>query len=233
MLKRHFYLITALTALALCATHPVGAQEILTAAKYFDTISQNYAHVDDYQAHIVITQGDATMRGTIYYKKPSFMRIDFTDPQDQVIVTNGETLTIYIPKQSAVFQQTLQKGASTGAGGGANLANAQGLELLKRNYSIAYLESPDAVPIDPGSSEKVVKLKLEWRSTDEGFRQLELDIAASGLIRRIVGITPSYEKIQFDFTDIKTNQNIPAGRFRYDPPQTANIYPNFLFVPES
>ncbi len=209
----------------------VAAQDIETAASYFDKISDNYSHIDDYEANIAITQNDSVMRGIIYYKEPAFMRIDFSDPADQVIVTNGQTLTIYIPRQSAVFQQTLKKGGPQ-AGGGASLANRQGLELLRKNYTIAYLTSPDPVPLDADSPEKVVKLKLEWRSTDEGFRQLELDVGANGLIRRIVGITVGFEKVQLDFTDIETNQNIPDGRFKYDPPQTANIYPNFLFVPE-
>ena len=229
MKRLPFFLYSSLLVLFAGAPH-LFAQEILTAGRYFDQISANYAHIDDYQAHITITQKDSVMRGTIYYKKPDLMRIDFSDPANQVIVTNGQMLTIYIPKQSAVFQQTLKKGSS---GTGAGLASSEGLQLLRKNYSIAYLENPNPVPLDPGSSERVVKLKLEWRSTDEGFRQLELDIGENGLIRRIIGVTANYERIQFDFTDIKTNQNIPVGRFKYDPPQTANTYPNFLFVPES
>lgn len=229
MKRRPFLPYISFLAL-LCAGPSLYAQEILTASHYFDQISENYAHISDYVAHLTITQKAGAMRGTLYYKKPDLMRIDFSDPANQVIVTNGKVLTIYIPSESAVFQQTLAKGSG---GTGANLATSEGLQLLRKNYSIAYLESPKPVPLDAGSSEKVVKLKLEWRTTEEGFRQLELDIGTNGLIRRIIGVTPTYERIQFDFTDIQTNQNIPDGRFRYHPPETANTYPNFLFVPES
>jgi outer membrane lipoprotein-sorting protein len=230
-LKRQIVVLLLALALGVVETVAVFGQDILTADKYFDKISQNYAKVQDYEADITITQGDSVMKGTIDYKKPDLIRIDFSDPKDQVIVSDGTTLTIYIPKQSAVFQQSLKQGTTAG---GPAIANAEGLDLLKKSYSIAYLENPTPVPLDKNSSEKVVKLKLEWRSTGEGFRQLELDIGdQSGLIRRIVGVSASYEKTQFDFTNIKTNQNIPAGRFKYDPPQTANIYPNFLFVPQS
>lgn len=217
--------------IAVVAVPFVAAQQILTADKYFQKVSQDYAGINDYEADITITQGKNVMKGVLYYKKPDLMRIDFSQPAKQVIVSDGTKLTIYIPKQSAVFEQTLAKGG-TGTSG-ALIANEQGLQLLKKNYSIAYLESPTPVPLDKGSSEMVVKLKLEWRSTGEGFRQLELDVGVkSGLIRRIIGVSAAFEKTQFDFTNIKTNQNIPQGRFNYEPPQTANIYPNFLFVPQ-
>jgi len=218
--------------IALLSLQLVSAQQILTADKYFEKISQNYAGINDYEADIAITQGKNVMKGVLYYKKPDLMRIDFSEPKDQVIVSDGTKLTIYIPKQSAVFQQTLKKSAQPSSG--PLIANEEGLQLLKKNYSIAYLESPNPVPLEKDSSEMVVKLKLEWRSTGEGFRQLELDIGdKSGLIRRIIGVSAAFEKTQFDFMNIKTNQNIPQGRFKYEPPQTANIYPNFLFVPQS
>lgn len=231
-MKRSFFsLLTFAIAGFFTAPH-LFAQNIQTADAYFNKISQNYGQIRDYEADIKITQGSNVMRGVIYYKKPDLIRIDFSEPANQVIVSDGTNLTIYIPKQSAVFEQSLkQTGVSTGAA--PILANQEGLQLLRENYSIAYLNNPTPVPLDKGSSEMVVKLKLEWRSSGEGFRQLELDIGATdGLIRRIIGISANYEKTQFDFTNIRTNQSLPDGRFRYQPPQTANKYPNFLFVPQ-
>lgn len=232
-LKRPIKIAIIAAVAGLFSAQFLAAQQILTADNYFAKISQNYAHITDYKADIAITQGKNVMKGVLYYKKPDLMRIDFSQPKDQVIVSDGTKLTIYIPKQSAVFEQTLQKGTQTTTTT-PMLANEEGLQLLRKNYSIAYLESPKPVPLEKGASEMVVKLKLEWRSSGEGFRQLELDIGAKdGLIRRIVGVSSTFEKTQFDFTQIDTNQAIPQARFRYKPPQTANVYPNFLFVPQS
>jgi len=50
------------------------------------------------------------------------LRIDFTDPQDQVILFNGDDLKIYLPGASAVLEQTVN---SSGYGG-ANLADTTG-----------------------------------------------------------------------------------------------------------
>ncbi|HET6498688.1 MAG TPA: outer-membrane lipoprotein carrier protein LolA, partial [Coriobacteriia bacterium] len=120
----------------------VSAQDIVTAEQFFARVSERYAQVADYEARISIRTQRATMLGTVWYKAPSLLRIDFTQPAEQVISFNGETLIIYIPEFRAVLSQSV---ASSGAGG-AGLATADGLRTLRRNYTIAYERSPNPVP---------------------------------------------------------------------------------------
>ena len=112
------------------------------------------------------------------------------------------------------------------------MTNEQGLNLLRENYSIAFLSSPDPGPLEEGSDEFVTKLRLNWRTTDQGYRQLIISVNEDLLIRRIVGVTADYEEVQFDFRDIRTNQGIPDTRFEYDAPSSANDFTNFLFEGE-
>lgn len=205
-------------------------QEILTAENFFDRISAQYGEVKDYIAQVSITAEKEVMEGTLFYKIPNLLRIDFSNPEEQVLVTDGKKLTLYIPQYRVVMSQTLKRRSSAAI---ASMASRQGLILLKRNYSIAYLNSPSPVPLDEKSKELVTKLKLTWKSSDEGFRELILSVNSEGLIRRIEGITVGYQKIVFDFKNIRVNQNIPESRFRYDPPASANVIENFLFDPES
>ncbi len=208
---------------------PVYSQEILTAEKYFETLSNRYGKIQDYETKIVITKGEVVMKGTLYYKTPNLLRIDFTQPKDQVIVTDGKELTIYIPKYEVIMKQKLRKHSEAAI---ASMVSKQGLIFLKRNYGIAYLVGPDPVPIDAGSKERVVKLKLTSRSTLEGFRQIILSVGDDGLIRRIKGVTVGYDEIVFDFLDRRINQNIPDSKFDYDAPAYANVFNNFLFEAE-
>ena len=67
---------------------------------------------------------------------------------------------------------------------------------------------------------------------DEGFRQLIMSVGEDNLIRRMVCVTADYTEMQFDFTDIKTNEGIPDTRFEYDSPASANVFENFLFEAE-
>jgi outer membrane lipoprotein-sorting protein len=215
--------------LLLCIPGVLTAQEILTAENYFDEVSARYGKIQDYTATISITQGETVMTGTLYYKNPNLLRIDFTDPEEQVLVTNGEELTIYIPKYEVILVQKLRRRSQAAL---ANMASEQGLHLLKKNYGVAYLSGPNYVPLEEGSEEMVRKLKLESRSTAEGFRQIVLAVGKTGLIRRITGVTIGYEEFVLDLTDIIVNQNILDTRFEYDSPPYANVYKDFLFEAE-
>jgi chaperone LolA len=208
------------------ATQMLPAQEIQTAENYFDEISARYGKIQDYSATIRITQGESSMTGKLYYKNPNLLRIDFSDPQEQVLVSDGQMLTVYIPKYEVILEQKLKRRSQAAL---ANMASEQGLNLLKKNYGVAYLTGLEYAPLDEGSREMVRKLKLTSRSTAEGFRQIIIAVGRNGLIRRITGVTLSYEEFVFDLTDIGINQNIPDTRFQYDSPAYANVYQNFLF----
>lgn len=207
----------------------IYAQDILTAGQFFDTLSASYGSIEDYEARISIVTSEASMEGILFYKSPNLLRINFSKPEEQVISVNNDILTLHIPDQNVVMQQTLKRHSNAAL---AAMASKQGLELLKKGYSIAYLKGPDPIPLDEGSEELVIKLKLVWRQTDEGYRQIEMSIGKDGMIRRMKGITVNYDTFQFNFTDIKINQSIPLSRFEYKAPPSAYVMNNFLFEPE-
>jgi outer membrane lipoprotein-sorting protein len=205
------------------------AQEIVTAERYLESVSGFYGGVRDYEARVIIRADNADMRGNLSFLSPSFLRIDFTDPAEQVIVFNGELLTVYLPRQRAVLSQNITPSRRPGAVG-ASLASAQGLILLRRNYIPSFVSGPSPVPLEEGSEEPVVKLRLTRRSISEGFREIILSVNPETLlIRRIEGQTIAGGRLRFDFIEVRTNQGIPEGRFIYDSPASANLYNNFLF----
>lgn len=215
------------------AAFTLSAQELVTAVSFFERISGQYGDVFDYEAEIAITQGTGdsavTSSGVIYYKSPNLLRIDFTEPEEQVISVTGEDLMIYLPSQVVVMTQKLKRHTDASL---AAMVSSQGLDLLKKGYSIGYLDGPDPVPLDEESNELVTKLMLEWRTTEQGFRQIEMSIGKDNMIRRMKAVTPEMEEVQFDFTGIETNQNIPDIRFDYEAPASAYEIKNFLFEPE-
>ena len=165
---------------------PLSAQELLTAPRFFDAVAERYAGIEDYVATVVMRNGNDRMEGTLFHRSPNLLRIDFTTPEDQVLVANGELLLIHVPRHNVTLQQTLRRREQNVGG----LATSQGLMLLRSNYSIAYLHGPAPVPLDEGSSVMVTTLRLDWRNTNEGFRQLTLSVDDNLIIRRIEGITP-------------------------------------------
>ncbi|MDR1216261.1 MAG: outer-membrane lipoprotein carrier protein LolA [Treponema sp.] len=197
-------------------------QEIVTASRYMEMVSERYSGMRDYEAKISIQSGSSTMAGTVSYLIPSFLRIDFTTPAEQVIVFNGDQLTLYLPEYRAVLNQEV-------ASGGAGLATGGGLTLMRRNYVPSYVTGPNPSPLE-GSDESVVKLRLSRRAGAESFREIILSINPdTKLIRRMEGTTLGGSVIRFDFTNIRSNIGISEQRFIYDSPGSANIYNNFLF----
>jgi outer membrane lipoprotein-sorting protein len=199
-----------------------SAQEIVTANRYMEMVSERYSSMRDYEANIGIQSGSSSMAGTVRYLIPSFLRIDFTSPAEQVVVFNGDQLTLYLPEYRAVLNQEVESG-------GAGLATGGGLALMRLNYVPSYVTGPAPSPLE-GTSESVVKLRLSRRAGSESFREIILSINPdSKLIRRMEGTTLSGSVIRFDFTNIKSNIGISEQRFIYDSPGSANIYNNFLF----
>lgn len=214
---------------ALCAAG-LGAQNIMTAEEYFDAVSEHYGTIDDYEAQISITRGDQLFKGTLFYKKPNLLRINFSEPQDQVLVINNEKMMLHLPQHHVVMQQELKEHSNAAL---ASMASEQGLELLNRSYSVAFLDGPQLVPLDEESDIMVRKLKLAWRTPGEGFRQIIMSVNKDMMIRRMEGLTAEYERFSFDLTNITTNQGIPGARFDYESPPSAYQINNFLFTPES
>jgi outer membrane lipoprotein-sorting protein len=230
MLKRSIRLLFLITALV--ASSSLSAQAIQTAAEFFGQMQAVYVGVTDYEASIRITSGKTVMQGILAYKAPNLLRIDFTEPANQVISFNGEELQVYLPEYSAVLVQSAGKSSA----GAATAGTARGLALLKSNYSITYESSPpQAVPIDDGETELVLRLKLDPKGSGEGYRRIVMSVNPdTKIIRRMLGTTVSGTQFQFDFLPgtVKFNQNIPASRFIYDSPASANVYNNFLFKTE-
>ncbi len=207
-----------------------GPETIITANEYFKSVSEEYGKIKDYQANANITIDKEDMKAKITYLQPDKVRFDFSKPEEQVIVFNGETLTIYLPGHQAVLTQNANAEDSDAKGNAANLATSEGLSLMRRYYTVSYETSQEAVPLDEGSDEKVVRLVLWRRTTSEAFRYIKLSITPkTKLIRRVEAVTPSDVTYKIDFSDYEINQGLTAQRFSYDIPSAANSYDNFMF----
>jgi outer membrane lipoprotein-sorting protein len=200
------------------------ADRLLSAEKFLDAFAKSFQKVKDYSALAVITEGKSESQGELYYRSPGYLRIDFDN--GQVMVLDDTMMTVYIPQYQVVLEQHYKEQP----GAVQDLASGPGLATLQREYSVGYLLGPSPVPLDEGSNEMVVKLKL-LPLTTTGFRQLILSVKDS-LVRRIEGIQDNGESITLDLKRVRVNQGIPVSRFTYTPPSEARIIPDWLFNPQ-
>ena len=207
-------------------------QTILTAGNFFKSVSEYYATIKDYEASFTISAAGTSMKGKVSFKAPNLLRMDFDDPEKQVIVFSGDRLLMYLPLSNATLIQDVDTDAASGSAADAgNLATPQGLYLMNRYYFIAYENGQAAEPLDEGSEENVVKLILTRKTAAEGFKTINLAINPdTKLIRRIKAVTTGDEIFEFSFTQYILNTNIPDVRFVYDSPSDSNNYYNFLYT---
>lgn len=203
----------------------LSAQAITTASAYFESISKFYGTIKDYEVDFEIKMDKKETSGKLSYKAPDLIRMDYTNPENQVIVFNGDMLTIYLPDAAAVLQQSVQS-----SGNSSSLATPQGLSLMSRYYTVAYENSQNEEPLEEGSDEMVMKFILTRKSASEGYRYIKIAInPETKLIRHMEAVTPKGEEFIFDFYSYKVNEGITDQRFIYDAPSDANNYNNFLF----
>lgn len=215
---------TASLAAFLFGVSAAGAQEIVTAGRYLEMVSQRYSTIRDYEARIAILSGGVQMYGNVSHLGPGFLRIDFTSPSEQVIVYNGETMVVYLPGDKAVLSQNVVRN------GGPDMITGRGLSLIREQYIPAFAVGPNPVPLEDGSGEMVIKLRLARRSASEGFREIIMDVNPdTQLIRRITGRTVNDVLVRFDLSSIRINQGISQARFAFDVPPGVNVFNNFLF----
>lgn len=204
------------------------SQNITTASAYFKTISEYYGTLKDYEVDFEIKVDKSESKGKLSFKAPGLLRMDYSNPKEQVICFNGDVLTIYLPDSAAVLQQQVTPGSS---GNAASLSTPQGLALMSRYYTVAYETGQKAEPLEEGSDEMVVKFILSRKSASEAFRYIKISVnEQTKLIRRVEASTPKGESFIFDFYDYKLNQGLTEQRFIYDAPSSANNYNNFLFA---
>ncbi|MCR5187329.1 MAG: outer-membrane lipoprotein carrier protein LolA [Treponema sp.] len=219
--------------LSICALFFVSilsAQGITTASAYFKTISEYYASFKDYEVDFEITIDKKETAGVLSYKAPDLLRLDYSNPKDQVICFNGDLLTVYLPESSAVLMQQVSV-ENSAAASLASGATGQGLSLMSRYYTVAYESGQNAEPLDEGSDEMVVKFILTKKTNAEAFRYIKVCVnEETKLIRRVEAVTPKGETFIFNFYDYKIDEGISEQRFIYDAPSSANNYNNFLYA---
>lgn len=205
----------------------VFTQGITTAGAFFSAVSERYGQIHDYTVDMDIITGQTTQYGTAMFKRPDRLRIDFRSPAEQYLVFNGTTLSIYLPQYRTILNQDVEQSSA----GGSSLATPQGLSLIKRSYTVAYESSAVPIPLDEGSSEKVIVLIMNRKSAKETFRTLRVSISPDAkLIRRIEAVPVSGGKITFNFYNYRINTGIGDKNFVFDSPPTAQVLNNFLFT---
>jgi outer membrane lipoprotein carrier protein len=211
---------------AAAAAQPSGSESDTQAsrqdegAEVLRRASAAYENVRSMQASFVmqfnnpLLRQQTTSRGTLYQQRPDRIALHFTDPDGDVILSDGEHFYIYQPSIDA--KQATQTPASAGGGGGVDLqAQFVGNPTERFRYTLEGRENVGDRPahvmtLVPRERAEYRSLKVWFDTRDSLARRFEIT-ELNGSVRR------------FDLSGLQVNAAISAGVFRFTPPADVRI----------
>lgn len=153
--------------------------------------------------------------GTMLLAKPGLMRWDYTEPDQQVFVCDGETISMYFAKE----HQMMVTKAKDYLESDVTYAFFTGKGDLQRDFVVAGPEEEDLTEPRTG-----YQLKL---TPKQGHPQIEfINIwvdRASFLLQRLQ-VTDKFGTVtDLTFSKVTINEEAPAERFHFTPPEGTEI----------
>jgi len=191
-----------------------GAEAILRRA------SAAYEAVRSLRAEFVQTaenlliRSRTVSRGTLYQRRPDRLLMRFSDPEGDVVVSDGRHIWVYYPSVDA--GQVIRIPVDVGTAGVVDL-QAQFLGDPVARFD-ATLEGEDAVD---GRVAHVLTLVPREPS---GFRRLKVWVdARDALVRRFELTEENGVVRRFELKGLELNPGLEDGLFRFEPPPGARV----------
>ncbi|HEX6135334.1 MAG TPA: outer membrane lipoprotein carrier protein LolA [Longimicrobiales bacterium] len=190
-----------------------GAAVLRRAATAYESVrSMQAAFVMHFDNPLLRQQ--TTSRGTLYQQRPDRIALRFSDPEGDVILSDGESFYVYQPSVDA--HQATRTPAAPGGGGGVDLqAQFVGNPVERFRYTLHGTESvggreAHVMTLVPLERAEYRSLKVWFDTRDSLARRFEIT-EHNGSVRR------------FDLSELRTNATIPADIFRFTPPSGVRI----------
>ena len=185
-------------------------------------MSERFESINDYTADFDWINGDVHYFGKIKYKKPDKILLNFEEPDDQLIVSNGNLLYIYIPYLKVVVQQLLTEDTESAI---LTTTSEAGLSELFNEYSLSFY---DTSILQPFRKTQAYHLRLHQKTPKVGFKEIYLWVSAEGLILQSNGNSPNGLNVSLIFSNIQLNTELPDYIFDFEVPADAQIIRNII-----
>lgn len=203
-------ILLVLTALA--GSIPAMAEE----PSGVDLLERFYAETEafhaDFRQEVTASSegGDEVQTGQVWIQRPDRFRWAYQEPYEQLIVADGRTVKFYDPG----MDQVTVRPYTAGMGLTPSRILAGGGELAE-HFTIR----------DAGRSKGLFWVALEPRNRDNAaFRKARVGLSADPVRVRQFAFTDAFDKrTRLIFEDIRANPDIPADKFRFEPPQGTDV----------
>lgn len=200
---------TTLATLALAALAPASALASEGADRLARMLEPVQTYVADFDQQILDSSGQRLQEasGQMWLSRPGRFRWEVEAPYEQIVVSDGEQVTLYDPDlQQATVQALDERVTHTPA-------------LLLSGSADELTESYEVSRSQQGAAETFTLLP---KSSDTLFEELKLTFYGERLgFLQMTDSTGQRTAIEFD--DLQQNVEVPDGRFRVDLPEGTDV----------
>lgn len=152
--------------------------------------------------------------GKIFFRKPDKVRMIFTYPRAQIVVSNGEKVWIYMPRLKILGEQDLNK---TGDDSFFSKASPVGLDRLFSLYHYSFKKGKQPQSMQLGNlTEDFFVLELKQKVMTSGFRSMEVWVDKNYLIRHVRAENALGKIVTMSFTNIVTGKDLDDSLFVFN-----------------
>jgi len=157
-------------------------------------------------------------RGIWYQRRPSHFRMDFEEPEGDVIVADGRHLWLHYP---STHPGQVVRSRLAGGSAGREMIDLQGriFEQAVDRYEPEYVESDEI----GGHPVHVIRLVPRDRGTD--YRRVRIWIDRERLLVRRLRFEDRSETVRtITLSELETGVRLPDSLFRYRPPEGVEVF---------
>lgn len=145
--------------------------------------------------------------GTAYFKKPKNLRIEQTDPENQVIVTSGKSVFIYTPRFKQAFKDSWSRWAQKNLFFPGLLGVSETFEKLKKDFKW------EIGGVETLNGEKTWSVRLRGKSDEIKFWLGQTDF-----VPRKTEIISGTLTLTTTLASLQLNPELDAELFKFVPP---------------
>ena len=209
--------IVAVVSLCLSFTNSLKAQAVITTDSGYSQLDRFLNSLETIQAGFSQVVKDARdqelerSEGNLLIKRPGKFRWEYTKPNEQTLVSDGQRLWIY---DAELQQVTINRADTSLAGTPAILLS--GKDELRANFEIEHVEQR--------AQSTVINLVPKSVSSSD-FKLIQVVLRGEQLIS--MSLTDKLgQTSSLQFTRFKRNLTVPESRFVFTPPKGVDLVDN-------
>jgi outer membrane lipoprotein carrier protein len=193
---------------------PAGAPVSKDLKQVLDRLQRHYRDTNSFTAKFneeIATVGapKRQRQGTVSFRKPGRMRWEFSDPEKQTIVSDGEMLYSYDPDLNQVVETPLKHALKSSSATSFLL----GIGNINRDFKAAFANPPTPT----GLVDLILDAKTGGYKIEIGLDPSTYNLMTLTLTDQLGDVT------KIAFSDVRDNVELPDSDFAFNAPAGADV----------